>query len=250
MYPHETINGAGSILSVVSNIELSTRVFTERANRVWRVEQYCVGIGRCLTTLSPPRNRAGDFYRTRLLGFTLWSWSLPPKHDLHTLTVYGYWRTPISTFSQPLGGFTFSSSEASCSTSAPFQVGQCPIQPVMPSRCLSAAGLRFLEHPVPTEDFRRSYVRPTDPRQTSVGFPRSAPSSRDWGGCLLYSGVVVSLLRSVCEPLATAADHLDLPADPALPSCSVIVSGNLNSRSLTEDSLAFTRPVFPWPGSC
>src|SRR5437867_11253544 len=28
-----------------------------------------------------------------------------------------------------------------------------PIQPVMDSRCLSAAGLRFLEHPLPTEEF-------------------------------------------------------------------------------------------------
>jgi hypothetical protein len=82
-----------------------------------------VGIGRCLTTRSPPRNRACDFYRTRLLGFTLWSWSLPPKYELHTLTVYGYWRDPISTSSQPLGGFPFSTSEAACSTSAPFQVG-------------------------------------------------------------------------------------------------------------------------------
>jgi hypothetical protein len=184
------------------------------------------------------------------LGFTLWSWSLPLRHGLHTLTVYGYWRNPTSTFSQPLGGFTFSSREASCSTSAPFQVGYDPIQPVMPSRCLSAAGLRFLEHPLPTEDFRRAYVRPTDCHQTSLGFPRSALSSCAWGGCLLYSGVVVSLLRGVWEPLATAADHLGLPADPTLPSCSVIVSGNLNSRSLTEDSLAFTRPVFPWPESC
>jgi hypothetical protein len=59
---------------------------------------------------------------------------------------------------------------------------------------------------MPTEDFRRSCVRPTDYRQTPLGFPRSAPSSRAWGGCLLYSGVVVSLLRGVCEPLATAAD--------------------------------------------
>jgi hypothetical protein len=172
-----------------------------------RREPLVVGIGRCLTTLSPPRNRACDFYRTRLLGLTLWSWSLPPKHGSHALTVYGYWRNPTSTFSQPLGGFTFSTREAACSTSAPFQVGQCPIQPVMTSRCLSAAGLRFLEHPVPTEDFRRSYVRPTDLSQTPLGFPRSAPSSCDWGGGLLYSGVVVSLFRGVCEPLATAADH-------------------------------------------
>jgi len=163
-----------------------------------------VGIGRCLTTLSPPRNRAGDFCRTRLLGLTLWSRSLPPKHGLHTLTVYGCWRTPTSTFSQPLGGFTFSISEAPCSTSAPFQVRQCPIQPVMTSRCLSAAGLRFLEHPIPPEDFRHPCVWPTDRGQTPLGFPRSAPSSRNWGGCLLYSGVVVSLPRGVCEPLATA----------------------------------------------
>ncbi len=39
----------------------------------------------------------------------------------------------------------------------------------------------------------------------------------------------------------------DLPADPALPSCSIIVSGNFKLRSLHEDSLAFTRPVFPLP---
>ena len=112
------------------------------------------------------------------------------------MTVYGYWSNPTSTFSQPLGGFTFSSSEASCSTSAPFQVGQCPIQPVMTSRCLSAAGFRFLEHPIPTEDFRRSCVWPTDLGQTPLGFPRSAPSSCDWGGCLLYSGGMVSLLAT------------------------------------------------------
>jgi hypothetical protein len=124
----------------------------------------------------------------------------------HALTVYGYWRNPTSTFSQPLGGFPLSISEAACSTLTPFQVGQCPIQPVMYSRCLSAADFGFLEHPVPTEDFRRSCVRPTDRSQTSLGFPRSAPSRGDWGGCLLYSGVVVSLLRGVCEPLATAAD--------------------------------------------
>src|SRR4030095_14932563 len=38
--------------------------------------------------------------------------------------------------------------------------------------------------------------------QTSLGLSRSAPSSPDWGGCLLYSGVVVSLPRGVCEPPA------------------------------------------------
>jgi hypothetical protein len=81
-----------------------------------RRETSFVGIGRCLTTLSPPRNRACDFYRTRLLGFTLWSWSLPPKHDLHTLTVYGYWSNPISTFSQPLVRVHLSTSEVKLPT--------------------------------------------------------------------------------------------------------------------------------------
>lgn len=35
---------------------------------------------------------------------------------------------------------------------SPLSGGQCPIQPVMTSRCLSAAGLRFLDLPVPLED--------------------------------------------------------------------------------------------------
>jgi hypothetical protein len=121
--------------------------------------------------------------------------------------------------------------------SAPFRVGQCPIQPVMPSRCLSAAGLRFVDHPVPTEDFRRSYVWPTDRGQTSLGFPRSAPSSCDWGGCLLYSGVVVSLLRGVCEPLAT--ETWILP--PCLcPSIAVLVSHRVRQLQITEPQRRFT----------
>ena len=39
-----------------------------------------------------------------------------------------------------------------CLTSAPFQAGYYPIQQVMYSLCLSAAGLGFLKHPAPTED--------------------------------------------------------------------------------------------------
>src|SRR5215210_2798917 len=115
----------------------------------------------------------------------------------------------------------------------------------MDSRCLSAAGFRFLDHPVPTGDFRHPCVRPTDCRQTPLGLPRSTPSSCDWGGCLLYSRVVVSPPRGVCEPPATAVNRPGLPADPLLPSGSVSVSGNFKLRSLSEDSLLFTRPVFP-----
>jgi hypothetical protein len=177
-----------------------------------------VGIGRCLTTLSPPRNRACDFYRTRLLGLTLWSWSLPPKHGLHTLTVYGYWRNPTSTFSQPLGGFTFSTREAPCSMSAPFQVGNIPIQPVMASRCLSAAGLCFLEHPLPTEDFRRSYVRPTDCRQTPVGFPRSAHRVATGVGAFYTPGSWCPCSGACVNPWPLRTARAGLSADPPLPS--------------------------------
>jgi len=121
--------------------------------------------------------------------------------------------------------------------SAPFQVGQYPIQPVMASRCLSAAGVRFLDHPVPTGGFCRSCVRPTDHRQTPLGFPRSAPSSCDWGGCLLYSGVVVSLPRGVWEPLATA-DHLAWLV--CWPTIAVWLSHRVRQLQFTEPHRRFT----------
>jgi hypothetical protein len=103
----------------------------------------------------PPRNRACDFHRTRLLGLITWSWSPSPPHN--AVAVYGYRDNPTSTFLQPLGNCTLSVGEASCSTSAPFWVGDNPIQPVMYFCCLSAAGIRFLEHPIPTGDFCRPY---------------------------------------------------------------------------------------------
>ena len=45
-----------------------------------------------------------------------------------------------------------SQGQFTCSTSARFRVGYGPIQRVMDSPCLSAAGLGFLKHPAPTED--------------------------------------------------------------------------------------------------
>ena len=45
-----------------------------------------------------------------------------------------------------------SQGQFTCSTSARFRVGYGPIQQVMDSPCLSAAGLGFLKHPAPTED--------------------------------------------------------------------------------------------------
>jgi len=51
------------------------------------------------------------------------------------------------------------------------------------SCCLSAAGLRFLGHPVPPAGFRPSYDRPTAPpaaARTRAGFPCSARVRPGW----------------------------------------------------------------------
>jgi hypothetical protein len=123
------------------------------------------------------------------------------------------------------------------STSAPFRGGQSPIQPVMPSRCLSAAGLRFLDRPLPTGAFSRPYGWLTDRSQTPVGLPRSAPSRRDWGGCLLYSGGVVS------EP-ATCGNRRSLKRghDPPCfcPSIAVLVGHRVRQLQITEPPRRFT----------
>jgi hypothetical protein len=122
------------------------------------------------------------------------------------------------------------------STSAPFRVGDSPIQPVMPFRCLSAAGLRFLDRPVPTETSRHPYRGRTDLGQISVGFPRSAPSSCDWGGCLLYSGGVVS-------SQATCGNRLPLKhvLSCFCPSIAVLVNHRVRQLQITEPQRRFTR---------
>jgi hypothetical protein len=123
------------------------------------------------------------------------------------------------------------------SMSAPFEVGYRPIQPVMTSRCLSAAGLRFLDHPVPTGDFRRSCVRPPDLGQTPLGFPRSAPARADWGGCLLYSGGMVSLLAT-CGHRQPSKHVYDLSC--FCPSIAVLVSPRVRQLQFTEPQRRFT----------
>lgn len=46
----------------------------------------------------------------------------------------------------------------------PFGLGIGPIQQLMVSLCLSAAGLRFLQPPVPAEDLALPYGRVSDPK--------------------------------------------------------------------------------------
>src|SRR5205823_573303 len=84
-------------------------------------------------------------------------------------------------------------------TSASFRIGYHPIGPVMNSRCLSAARLRFLGHPVLLEDLPPlplaycpvGYLSLLSIRPPS-GLSRSASSRCDWGGRPFYSGVLVS----------------------------------------------------------
>ena len=68
--------------------------------------------------------------------------------------------------------------------------------PVSVSCCLSAAGIRFLDHPVPLEisAFLTVGLPSTDSRRRGPqpGFPRSARVRHDRGGCPLYPGAVVS----------------------------------------------------------
>ena len=71
----------------------------------------------------------------------------------------------------------------------PFGLGMSPIQQVMSSPCLSAAGIRFLQRPVPAAGLAFPCGRVTGltarPRR---GCPCSASLRNDRGRCLLYAG--------------------------------------------------------------
>jgi len=71
----------------------------------------------------------------------------------------------------------------------------------MASPCLSAAGFRFLDHPLPAEEFGSPYGRRTGSCQTSSGLPCSATVRCGRGGCPLYPGNVV--------PASTATTTVD-----------------------------------------
>jgi hypothetical protein len=59
----------------------------------------------------------------------------------------------------------------------------------MISPCLSAAGLRFWEHPVPAEDLCLAYARPTGILPYLIGVTVSRMVEMRLGGRPLYSGV-------------------------------------------------------------
>jgi len=79
------------------------------------------------------------------------------------------------------------------------------------SPCLTAAGLRFLDHPYPAEGLASPCGSVTgDALQTSSGFPRSALASYDRGGRPLYSGAVVSLYGT-CLRAAPSRQGMSAP---------------------------------------
>jgi hypothetical protein len=90
---------------------------------------FMVGIGRCLTTLSPPRNRACDFHRTRLLGFVNRLQSPSLKLGFPCSDCFRLPDKLVSNFSQPCRAFTVAVSEVSCSTSALFRDWHKPYPP-------------------------------------------------------------------------------------------------------------------------
>ena len=100
----------------------------------------------------------------------------------------------------------------------------------MDSPCLSAAGLRFLDHPIPTEGlgvpcgsltgraaYRAAFF------QTSLGLRRSAPMSCDRGGCLLSTGGVVSAMATCTLATHSQGSHASLSCPVFSPSWSAIL---------------------------
>jgi len=101
-----------------------------------------------------------------------------------------------------------------------------PVQPVMLSRRLSAAGFRLLGHLLPAEDFRPPCGRPTGSRRTSSGLSRSAPVET-------RTGWVPSILRGRGVPTEFQGENS--VRDPKLP-----YQPSIRQPSMTEPQRRFT----------
>ena len=130
-------------------------------------------------------------------------------------------------------------------TSATFQFGYYPIGPVMNSRRLSAARLRFLGHLGPLEDlpplplaYWPEGYRPFLSTRPPSGLSRSAQSRCDWGGRPLYSGA----LGSSCRTRELPAPHVHRPCGLRLqPSITVFVNHLSGDLKMTEPHQGVTR---------
>ena len=83
------------------------------------------------------------------------------------------------------------------------------------SCCLSAAGVRFLGHPVPAGELRLPHGRPTGPMfptRTPTGFPRSTRARYDRGGCSLYPEAAVSFRMAVTSTIGACRFSAASPA--------------------------------------
>lgn len=125
----------------------------------------------------------------------------------------------------------------------PFGVGTSPIHRVMGFLRLSAGGLRFLGHRFPLRSCALlASGLPTGPDLIGVSTFRNDENRPGWVPSIPREPGV---LRSPCIGRGPCG------AAVAVGSCSVIagsaVAATNVSRGLVEGSLAFTRPVSPWP---
>jgi len=117
----------------------------------------------------------------------------------------------------------------------------------MDSRCLSAAGLRFLglRFPLGSSALLTSGL-PAD-RRTATGFPRSARKRYDRGGCHLYSGAVVSArdLISWSRPMAQYRRISHLQATTSINGASTMVQVSSSVRSSPSPARPYGS-AWPW----
>jgi hypothetical protein len=106
---------------------------------------------------------------------------------------------------------------------------------------LSPAGIGLLSILFPPEDSALLTVGLPDHVRTLSGFPCSARVRRGRGGCLLYSGAVVS-----CRPVVRPDRHLPLLSGQPCNPLEHPIGGPVSNEAY-EDSVSFTRPASPSP---
>jgi len=124
----------------------------------------------------------------------------------------------------------------------------------MDSPCLSAAGLRFLDHPVPAGgsaflavgSLRRAVEDGARRPRRDFRVPHVRRCDR--GGCLLCAGAEVSAAGPMeprfVRPRRRCRRRVRRPSPPHKPSIAAVLS----SRRFASKVQSFTRPIFASPG--
>lgn len=128
----------------------------------------------------------------------------------------------------------------------PFGVGTSPIHRVMCSPRLSAGGLRFLGHRFPLRCCAL-LASGLPAGRTSSGFPRSATTRIDRGGCPLYRGSQVSFGPRVSggDPAESPLPSAPAPSSPRQPlrrPMNHAASSRVHSRSPVRSPPGLTPP--------